>query len=175
MIRLLIIIIGALFVANLLQAISQSQKRQKRTTKEERSTTINLSEMPYKDKYLLTKNEYHFYRELQKIAAEMNWIICPKVGLKDLFEITTKENYMSHFGRISQKHIDFIIGKDDLKPIYAIELDDNSHNTEKVKQSDNFKDELFEKSRIKLIRIKACKEYSKEYIMRNILNDHKTS
>ena len=175
MIRLLIIIIGALFVANVLQVISQNQKKQKYTAKEEISTTINLDEMPYKDKYMLTKNEYIFYKELQKIATEMNWIICPKVGLKDLFEVTTKENYISHFRRISQKHIDFIICKDDLKPLYAIELDDNSHNTEKAKQSDRFKNELFKKSRIKLIRIKACKEYSKEYIMRNILNNYKTS
>lgn len=175
MIRLLFIIIGALFVANILQAISQSQKKQKSNSKENANNTINLDEMPYKDKFMLTKNEYIFYNELKKIATEMDWIICPKVGLKDLFEVTTKENYIGHFRRISQKHIDFIICKDDLKPIYAIELDDNSHNSEKAKQSDRFKNELFKKSKIKLIRIKACKEYSKEYIMRNIIKDQTPS
>lgn len=176
MFRLLIIIIGALFVANVLQAISQNQKRRRtEKNKSEASNLIDLSEMPYKDKYMLTENEYLFYRELRKVAAEMDWIICPKVGLKDLFEVTASENYMGHFRRISQKHIDFIICKEDLKPIFAIELDDNSHNSERAKQSDRFKDDLFQRSRIKLIRIKACKEYSKEYVIRNILGGKKIS
>lgn len=130
---------------------------------------VNLQDMPYKERYILTKNEYIFYNELKKIAEEMGWIICPKVGLKELFEVTTKEGYMTHFGRISQKHVDFIICKNDLKPIFAIELDDNSHNTDKAKQSDAFKNEIFKKSSVKLVRIKACREYSKEYIMRNLV------
>lgn len=125
---------------------------------------------PYKDKPLLTKNEYIFYIELQKLAKEMHWIICPKVGIKDIFQVTDKENYMHYFGRIAQKHIDFIICREDLTPLYAIELDDKSHNSEKRQESDKFKNKIFEKSRIELIRIKACSEYSKEYIIRNILN-----
>ncbi len=155
MTKILIIIILALFFSNCLQAITNKKGKK-----------LNLDNLPYKDKYILTKNEYIFYIELKNIAKEMNWIICPKVGLKDLFEITTKENYMSHFGRISQKHIDFLICDNALRPIYAIELDDNSHKNRK--DSDEFKNKLFEKSKIKLIRIKACKEYSDQYIMRNI-------
>lgn len=174
MIRILFIIIGALFVANILQAISKRQKyRNDSYDKAPGNSNAILEEMPYKDKYILTENEYLFYQELREIAAEMNWIICPKVGLKELFEVTASENYMNHFGRISQKHIDFVICKDDLKPLYAIELDDNSHNSEKAKKSDRFKDELFGNSRVKLIRIKACEEYSREYIMRNILKGTK--
>jgi len=121
-------------------------------------------DLPYKQKFILTKNEYLFYNELKKITDNQGLIICPKVGLKDLFEITTKDNYMSWFGRIAQKHIDFIICDNKLRPIYGIELDDNSHKTRE--DSDNFKDKLFEKSSIKLIRIKARRntEYNKEYI-----------
>ena len=81
MIRLLIIIIGALFITNIMQAISQNQKRKNHADKnrEEITHSNNLKEMPYKDKYILTKNEYIFYLELKKIANKIDWIICPKV------------------------------------------------------------------------------------------------
>lgn len=157
--EILIAIIVILVLSNIFQAKSNKK-----------APPDKIKGMPYKDKYILTKNEYIFYNELKKLADENKWIICPKVGLKDLFEITTKENYMAYFRKISQKHIDFIICKDDLKPLYAIELDDNSHKKEKAKESDEFKNELFKNSKIKLIRIKTCKEYSKEYIIRNIEN-----
>lgn len=171
----LLIAIGIMLILSfILQNSSKKKSKKKQEAKKPNSDSI-LQEpadeiYPYKDKYMLTKNEYTFYLELQKLAKEMNWIICPKVGLKELFEVTNQDNYMHYFGKIAQKHIDFIICKEDLKPLYAIELDDNSHNGEKRKEADEFKNKLFEQSRVKLIRIKACTEYSKDYIIRNILN-----
>ncbi len=143
-----------------------SPKRKKEKNKE--TPKEKLDKMPYKQKFILTKNEYAFWIELEKVAVDMKWKVCPKVGLKELFEITSKENYMNYFGRISQKHIDFLICNEKLQPVYAIELDDNSHKGRE--ESDRFKDEIFKLSSIPLIRIKAQKDYSKEYILRNIAN-----
>lgn len=169
------VVLGLLLVLNIIANILGKKKRNK--PQENYIPTMYNKEQienkiyPYKPKFILTKNEYTFFIELQKIAKEMNWIICPKVGMKELFEVTDKQNYMKYFGMISQKHIDFIICKEDMKPIYAIELDDNSHNKQKVKETDEFKNRLFDLSYIKLIRIKAYTEYSKEYIIRNILKE----
>ena len=40
--------------------------------------------LPYKPKYLLTKNELNFYQELNKIAKEKNLIVLSKIRMADL-------------------------------------------------------------------------------------------
>lgn len=126
-----------------------------------KSEEINIKDS-FKSKYILTGNEYKFYKVLKKITDQHNLIICPKVGLKDLFKVTNKSNYMAAFSKISQKHIDFLICDNDLHPCAAIELDDNSHKGRE--ENDNFKNELFQNSPIKLIRIKAYPDYSEKYV-----------
>ena len=120
----------------------------------------------YKLKPILTKNEYLFYIELKKITDKENLVIFPKVGLKDLFEITAKKDYMSWFGKIAQKHVDFVILDSLLKYKFAIELDDNSHVNKG--ESDQFKDYLFRMNDMELIRIKARYSYSNEDILKSI-------
>ena len=68
-----------------------------------------------------------------------SYIIYPKVGLKDLFEVngkTKKREY--HFRKISQKHVDFLICDATLRPLFAIELDDKSHDQKDRKERDAF-------------------------------------
>lgn len=77
---------------------------------------------------------------------------------------------MSWFGRIAQKHIDFLICDITLKPKFAIELDDNSHNGSN--DSDEFKNNLFKICDLKIIRIKAQIKYSEEYILKYLELSH---
>jgi hypothetical protein len=129
----------------------------------------NLENMPYKSKYLLSPNEYNFYKELKIYADENNLLICPKVGLKDLFEVSKgTKNYTTYFNKINRKHIDFLVCDNNLKPKYAIELDDKSHEKEKNMENDKFKNAIFTQANIRLIRIKALQQYSREYIEKSI-------
>lgn len=103
----------------------------------------------YRRKYLFTKNEFYFYKQLQKISEEKNLIPLAKVRLADFVEVTSKSDYMKYFAKIRSKHIDFLLlDKETLKIVVAIELDDNSHSNEK----DEFKNKLFEQINIPLIR-----------------------
>ena len=45
---------------------------------------------------------------------------------------------------------------------FAIELDDKTHNTEKAKSTDEFKNKLFDTINIKLYRIKVGDNYENE-------------
>ncbi len=106
----------------------------------------------YRRKYLFTKNEFYFYKQLQKISEEKNLIPLAKVRLADFVEVTSKSDYMKYFAKIRSKHIDFLLlDKETLKIVVAIELDDNSHSNEK----DEFKNKLFEQINIPLIRCKG--------------------
>lgn len=108
---------------------------------------------PYAAKHILTKREYKFYQILREIAYDYGCIVCPKVGLKDLLAVTDKKNYMTYFHKIAQKHVDFVICDKDLYVLFAIELDDSSHETRDAKRRDRFKDRAFAAAKIPLKRI----------------------
>lgn len=108
---------------------------------------------PYAAKHILTKREYKFYLILKKIADEYGYMVCPKVGVKDLLAVTDKKNYMKYFHKIAQKHVDFVICDRDLHVLFAIELDDSSHETKDARRRDHFKDKAFLAARIPLKRI----------------------
>lgn len=109
---------------------------------------------PYRARPLLTKREYKFYLLLREEADKRGMLICPKIGLKDLMEVTNKKHYMKYFAKISQKHVDFVLCDVDLQVYFALELDDSSHDTEKAKEKDLFKDRAFKAAGIPLKRIR---------------------
>lgn len=133
----------------------------KKKSKDVEKPLANLENLPYKSKYLLSPNEYKFYKELKKFTDENSLLICPKVGLKDLFDVTDTKNKMTYFNKVKQKHIDFLVCDSTLKPKYAVELDDKSHEKEKSKESDDFKNAIFGLANIPLIRVKVMQQYTR--------------
>ena len=61
-------------------------------TKKADNNNIKITEYPYKQKYLLTKTEYKFYKTLKTICDKQQIIICPKVRLEDFVEVISKDN-----------------------------------------------------------------------------------
>lgn len=118
--------------------------------------------LPYSQKYILTKPEYQFYIVLKQICDEHGYLICPKVGLKDLANVSDKNNYKHWFNKIASKHVDFVITDSSLKPYAAIELDDKSHKRADVKEKDEFKNRFFSSIGLSLHRIEL--NYTKESI-----------
>ena len=108
---------------------------------------------PYAARNLLTKREYRFYLLLREVADEYHCIICPKVGVKDLLSVTDQKQYMKYFHKIAQKHVDFVICDQDLYVLFAIELDDSTHETRDARKRDHLKDKAFAAAGIPLKRI----------------------
>ena len=108
---------------------------------------------PYAAKHLLTKREYRFYLLLREVAEEYHYIICPKVGVKDLLAVTDKRQYMKYFHKIAQKHVDFVICDRDLHVLFALELDDSTLNSRDARKRDHLKDKAFAAAGIPLKRI----------------------
>jgi len=143
----IIILLGIALAALIIQNLKQ--------TNNEKNDSNSISEnviLPYKSKYLLTPNEYSFYKTLKPIVDKNNCLICPKVRLADIVQITDNKNYMKWFARVSKKHIDFLICDKDLKPLFVIELDDKSHNKPQAYKNDSFKNRLFETIQLPLKR-----------------------
>lgn len=114
---------------------------------------------PYEAKFLLTKTEYAFFKELQEITDEKGYMICPKVRLEDFIYVTNRKELGKFRGYIKSRHVDFLICDSNLHIICGIELDDKSHESDEAKKIDNFKDELFRTIGIPLHRIKVEEDY----------------
>ena len=113
----------------------------------------------YQAKYLLTRNEWHEYKKLQRLAAERGLVICPKVRLLDIIEPRKGEtNYKSLLYKVQAKHVDFLICDQDMHIKAILELDDNSHNKKDRQTRDAFVDQILTSVGYQVIRTYAIKE-----------------
>lgn len=115
----------------------------------------DIERLPYRKKFLLTKNEYWFYKNLKEIADKYGYAILAKIRFADLVEVNgeaVKSEYMKYFGKIKAKHIDFILcKKENLYPELLIELNDNSHKKEDRIKRDEFVKKIADKVGYKMI------------------------
>lgn len=122
-------------------------------------TEIPIEKIPYIRKNLMTKNEWSFYKQLKPIADELKLSILCKTRVADLIDIEkglSKSEWQTAFNRINKKHIDFILCKpENLYPVLLIELDDNTHDTDKGKKRDEFVEKVLEKAGYKLFRTRG--------------------
>ena len=150
---IIIILVGILYLEKILD--------QKQSVNQVENNVLNYK----KSDYLFTKTELKFYRELIKVTDELNLVIFPKIRLADIF----KHNEYKDFNKIKSKHIDFLLcDKSNCRIRLAIELDDYSHNNSKALKNDNFKNEIFKKTNLPLIRIKVNNTYNLEEIKAKI-------
>lgn len=132
--------------------------------KSEDATKVNPSEkLPYRvtDSFL-TDAEKSFYRVLQQCVGDKA-VICPKVGLKDIFFIGKGigKDYMKYFRKIAQKHVDFLLcDPKSMKPLCGIELDDFSHTNKKAYERDLFVEKVYKDANFELIRISSKSGYT---------------
>ena len=139
-----------------------NEVKQEQNAWHKKQDTDDGKPLPYRKKYLLTKPEYKFYLVLKEVCDSHHYLICPKVGLKELANVTSKDNYYHWFYKISAKHVDFVITDGNLLPYKAIELDDRSHKRPEVQERDKFKNEFFAAIHLPLLRFEM--NYTKEAI-----------
>ena len=119
----------------------------------------NYSYMPYAKAHLLTKTEHAFFVTLVREALKRRLLVCPKVRLEDIIFVTDKKYRDKYRGYIKSRHVDFVLIDKTGDTIAAVELDDPSHEQNEAKKIDRFKNELFQKVKIPLIRIKTGTDY----------------
>ncbi len=129
---------------------------------------LRVPRYPYRSRPILTRREYGFYLLLKREADRRNLLICPKVGLKDLMEVSCRRNYMKYFSGIAQKHVDFVICDRNLEVLFALELDDRSHDTREAEKRDQFKDRAFRAAKIPLKRVRNYNEETVRELFRGI-------
>lgn len=120
-------------------------------------------ELPYRKRDdFLSPAEMSFYKVLKQTLGH-EFIVCPKVGLNDIFFVKTRDNseFTIYNNKISRKHVDFLLcNPDKMEPVLGIELDDSSHDKEKRLERDIFVEEVFAAAGLPLVRFRNKQSYA---------------
>jgi hypothetical protein len=116
--------------------------------------------LPYFSKrYLLSKGEVAFYRAL-RAALPPGLLVAPKVRVSDVIGCDAAAWKQGFGGRISQKHVDFVIADEHTTAIVLIvELDDRTHRHRDRAARDDFLDRAFAAAGLAVLHISAAANY----------------
>ena len=119
-------------------------------------------EFPFAAKSVFTDSERLFFHVLRTCAPPGTMLLA-KVRLADFLDVrgAPSNEYLRHFGRISQKHTDFLlVDADRGGPMLAIELDDATHRTNaRTRESDAFKQAAYAAAGVPLLRVPLARKY----------------
>ncbi|WP_097458981.1 DUF2726 domain-containing protein [Mangrovitalea sediminis] len=126
-------------------------------------------EVYYLNKSVFSPAERSFFGVLEQVLAGTRYKLLAKVRIADLIGVKRQKNHLRFFGRISQKHFDFVIcSADTLQPACAIELDDKSHDSPKRKTRDQFVDQVCNAVQLPLLHVPAQKSYSVQDVINGL-------
>jgi hypothetical protein len=113
--------------------------------------------LPYFSKdFLLTKGEHAFYDVLRRSLPE-GVGISMKVRLADVIGCSGAAWKQGHGGRISQKHLDFVLASTAI--LAAVELDDKTHQRRDRQERDDFLEQAMAAAGVPLVRVPAAANY----------------
>lgn len=122
---------------------------------------VPVVNLPYRVRDdFLSPTELSFYHVLRTVTGNRA-IICPKVGLADIFFVSRPNENQGYRSRIVQKHLDFLLcDSKTMHPILGIELDDASHNRPDRQVRDEFVNKTFEVANLPLLHFPARRSYN---------------
>lgn len=141
----------------------QGGKRRSRSADDGKLDLDNLPDLqtfPYRTRFkFMSDYEKIFFDLLYESAALVGCRVCVKVRLGDIFWVpgdstNQGKEFWKWFAPISSRHVDFLVLDPEDKMLFALELDDPTHDTKKGKQSDKFKDAVFSSAGFPLIRVR---------------------
>jgi hypothetical protein len=119
---------------------------------------------------VLTDAELNFHDTL-RTCLPPGTVLLMKVRLADFLHVTERgDDYLRHFGRISQKHADFLlVDSQTFLPLLVIELDDSTHRrNQRTMDSDELKNSIYSAAELSILRVPAARTYNAEELRRMV-------
>lgn len=122
---------------------------------------------------MMTRTESEFFLKLDRVVNE-RYHVFPQVHLSALLDHKVKgQDWRFAFRHINGKSVDFVLcDKETLRPTYAIELDDLTHEQPDRRKRDIEVERIFEEANLPLVRFKN-KDVSETEIIQALSNARK--
>lgn len=114
---------------------------------------------------VMTQVEGEFFKRLNAAVSE-RYLVFPQVHLSALLDHRVKgQDWRIAFRHINGKSVDFVLcDKTTLQPVYALELDDFTHNRRDRAERDAEVERIFKEARLPLVRFKSLNVSSDEIV-----------
>jgi len=144
-ILLAVIVIAAILVLK----IKISSAEEKRKVFKNNTYNYNLSPL------IMTTTEADFFKKLNEVVSD-RYFVFPQVHLSALFDHRVKgQEWKYAFSHINGKSVDYVLcDKQTLQPVYAIELDDFTHQYSDRIERDSEVERIFKLTQLQLVRFK---------------------
>jgi hypothetical protein len=131
---------------------------------------IEPETFPYRTRdNFFSSAEGSFYHVLCSVVGTRA-VVCPKVGLQEIFFVRRPDANQASRNRIAQKHLDFLLCEPKtMRPIVGIELDDASHARYDRKKRDEFVDGVFQVAGLDLLRFPTQFSYDAREIASRVI------
>jgi len=117
----------------------------------------------------MSQAEGSFFQVLELALPKDQYRLFGKVRVEDLIVVKSglsRELRQSARNRIRSRHVDIVVvDSKTFVPVWAIELDDKSHQAKDRQERDEFLDRAFEAAGLPLIRFPAKRGYTRESIL----------
>lgn len=132
---------------------------------EKRKVLKNNKYSYYAKDSIMTQTETEFFKKLYFAVSE-RYLVFSQVHLSALLDHRVKgQDWRIAFRHINGKSVDFVLcDKLTLRPVYAIELDDFTHNQRDRVQRDAEVERIFREARLPLVRFKNINVSNEEII-----------
>lgn len=106
----------------------------------------------------LTSTERALFHVLKDLMGS-RYLICPKVGLNELFYIVRPNENVHFFNKFFRKHVDFLLcDQKNVAPAFGVEIVRLSAKGE-TRESDKFMEDLFVDAGLPLVRVPSNERY----------------
>lgn len=115
--------------------------------------------------HFMTKSESEFFRMLDKVASDRYYIF-PQAHLSAILDHkVTGQNWKYAFRHINGKSVDYVLcDRETLKPVYAVELDDPTHEYPDRQERDHEVERILQSAGIPLVRFNDYRKLNQEDI-----------
>ncbi|MDB5181128.1 MAG: topoisomerase [Candidatus Saccharibacteria bacterium] len=119
---------------------------------------------------VMTRTEAEFFKKLDRAVGE-RYFVFPQIHLSSLLDHHVKgQEWRYAFSHINGKSVDYVLcNKTTLRPTYAIELDDYTHDTPTRRERDLEVERILEEANFPLVRFRN-KNVSEADIIHTLMN-----
>lgn len=165
--------IPVLIIYSIISAVSSAKEGRREPTRK----TYQPKAYAYTAKNsIMTLSEMDFFWKLSKIVDD-RYFIFPQVHLSSLLDHhIVGQDWKRAFYHINAKSVDYVLcSKTTLQPIYAIELDDSSHDRADRVSRDIEVERIFDEANVPLVRFRDYKNLSPADIAHALADARKLS